>query len=110
MRRNDVIACELGPDEAPLRRASWQRVRQQVEVVDRSRVPGGFRIGFRGPQSAVEAVESLVAAERECCSWADWHMQAIGDRTVLHVTGPDTLIEQLALAFGIAGSLAGPAR
>jgi hypothetical protein len=39
----------------------------QVQVVERTRVPGGFHIGFRGPQSAVEAVESLVAAERERC-------------------------------------------
>ena len=75
----------------------------QVQVVERTRVPGGFHIGFRGPQSAVEAVESLVTAERECCSWADWQVQAIGHRSVLHVTGPDTLIEKLASAFGLAG-------
>lgn len=101
MPRKDLIACKLGVDEVRLRQASWRGVRRQVHVVERTRVPGGFRIGFRGPQSAVEAVESLVAAERECCSWARWQVQAIGDLTVLHVTGPDALIEELALAFGL---------
>lgn len=110
-RRNESIACKLGPDETRLRRDSWRRVREQVQVVERTRVPGGFRIGFRGSHSAVKAVESLVAAERECCNWADWQVKTIGDRAVLQVTGPDTFIEELALAFGVAaGRLAGPAR
>jgi hypothetical protein len=100
LRRNDLIACELGPEEVQRRRATWRDVRRQVQVVERTRVAKGFRIVFRGPQSVVEAVESLVAAERECCSWGDWQVQAIGDRTVLQVTGPDALIEELALAFG----------
>jgi hypothetical protein len=66
--RNELIACKLGPDEVQQRRASWRSVGRQVQIVERTRVAGGFRIGFRGPQSAVDAVESLVAAERECCS------------------------------------------
>jgi hypothetical protein len=103
MRRDNVIACELGLDEVPFRRASWRSVREQVEFIERTRVPGGFRIVFRGPQRAVDAVESLVAAERECCSWAEWRVQAVGDRTVLQATAPETLIEELALAFGLGG-------
>jgi hypothetical protein len=59
-------------------------------------------ISFRGPQSAIEGVENLVASERECCSWADWQVRAIGDCAVLHVTGPEAPIEALARAFGLA--------
>lgn len=102
LRRRTVIACELDADELPLRQAGWRGVRQQVEIVERSRVPGGFRIGFRGPKSAFEAVERLAASERECCSWADWQVQASGDRAVLEVSGPESLIEPLARAFGVA--------
>jgi hypothetical protein len=99
-----VIACKLHPGEASRQRATWRGVRHQVEIVQRTRVPGGFGISFRGPQSAVEAVESLVALERKCCSWADWQVQTRGDRVVLHVTGPEVLIEPLARAFGVTGA------
>jgi hypothetical protein len=104
MGRRAVIACKLDVDEVSRRRASWRRVREQVEVVERTSVPGGFLISFRGPRSAIEAVENLVASERECCSWADWQVRAIGDCAVLYVTGPEALIEPLARVFGVTDS------
>lgn len=99
-----MIACTLDPEEASARRAGWREVHKQVEIVERVRVPGGFRIGFRGPPPAVEAVEALVASERECCSWADWQVTAGGDGAVLEVSGREVLIEPLARAFGLGGA------
>jgi hypothetical protein len=104
MHRRNVIACDLDPAEVPRRRAGWQAVRQQVEIVERSRFAGGFRITFRGPPEAVEAVESLVAAERECCAWANWQVQATDDQVVLQVTAPEAQIDPLARAFGAASA------
>jgi hypothetical protein len=99
-RRHEPIVCDHDPGELALRRAGWRAVREQVEIVERSRFRGGFRITFQGPREAVEAVEDLIAAERQCCAWADWQLSVTADAAVLEVTAPGDQLEPLARAFG----------
>lgn len=94
-------ACALDPVRLGVRQARWRDARRHVEIVERNRVAGAFRITFRGPRSAIEAIESLVASERECCAWAAWHVHGLGDRVMLEVRAPEDLIMPLARAFGI---------
>jgi FMN phosphatase YigB (HAD superfamily) len=79
MPSHEVIACDLRPNEIALRRDSWRALREQVEIVGRGSFRGGFRIVFRAPDEAIDAVERLVAAERVCCAWADWRLRRTAD-------------------------------
>jgi hypothetical protein len=100
MRRERGVPCKLERSQVGFRRAEWHDIRQQLEIVERTRRPDAFRITFRGPKRAIEVVQRLVASERECCSWADWQLHEGGEAAALEVTAREELLEPLARAFG----------
>jgi hypothetical protein len=99
--RHEVPACSLDPAQLRRWRTSWQDVRRQVEIVERRRLPGAFRITFRARRRALESIRSLVAFERECCASADWQVHVLREGAVLEVRAPEDVIEPLARAFGV---------
>jgi hypothetical protein len=51
--------------------------------------------------AALEQLERLAAAERTCCGWATWSVEALPAQAVLEVTGPEAPVDALAAAFGV---------
>ncbi|HWD63622.1 MAG TPA: hypothetical protein VG405_00485 [Solirubrobacteraceae bacterium] len=95
--RPKSIPCALSEPEGDQRGAAWRALGPRVR--SRARTAGGFRVVF--DLAALERVEQLAAAERSCCGWATWSVQAYSDRVALEVTGPDAPVEALAAAFRV---------
>jgi hypothetical protein len=95
--RSNAIPCALSEPEGDQRAEAWLALRPLVH--SRARTAEGFRVVF--DLQARERVEQLAAAERSCCGWATWSVQAHPEHTVLDVTGPRAPVEALAAAFGI---------
>ena len=93
------ISCRLSAEDLVERQDAWQAVRARVEVVDRTRFDGGFRLELRGHDDDLEEVARLVDAERECCDWASWRLERKPGNTTLTVSGDEELIAPLATAM-----------
>jgi hypothetical protein len=94
-----AISCRLSVDELAERRTSWHTVRAQVDVVERNRFPGGFRMVVQGRDEALQDIARLVSAERECCGWATWELETNCGQATLTVSGEEELIAPLARAM-----------
>lgn len=94
-----AISCRLSADELAERGAAWESVRTHVEVVERSRFPGGVRLVVQGRDDVLQEIARLVAAERECCSWASWELETQWGQATLTVSGEEELIAPLARAM-----------
>jgi hypothetical protein len=99
MHQPAAISCSLNADELSERRAEWHALLQRLDVVERIRFPGGFRMTFQGPRDDIGAVGDLVAAERQCCGWAEWQLDPTAEGGVLTVSGRDDLVAPLARSF-----------
>jgi hypothetical protein len=94
-----AISCRLSSDELAERRTEWETVRAHVDVVERNRFPGGFRMVVQGRDDVLDEVARLVAAERKCCSWASWELETRWGQATLTVSGEEELIAPLAQAM-----------
>lgn len=81
-----TIACSLEQEGMAERRARWQALaaRAGAEIAPTAR---GLQVSFRRDEGVAEEIESLVALERACCSWADWSVRPEGERVMLEVGG-----------------------
>ena len=95
--RSNAIPCALSEPEGDRRAEAWLALRPLVR--SRARTAEGFTVVF--DLEARERVEQLVAAERSCCGWATWTVQAHPECAVLDVTGPQAPVDALAAAFGV---------
>ena len=95
----ELLSCSLSADEFSERRAAWQTLRGRLDIVERGRFPGGFRVTFQGRQNDVQAVGELVEAERQCCAWAEWRLEPTPAGAILTVSGREELIAPLARSF-----------
>jgi hypothetical protein len=91
------FACDLDESDLQKRGADWATLAARVRT--KQRIGNGFRIVY--DPRATEALRSLVAAERVCCSWATWTCETTDDGEILQVTGPPGPIGALAEAFGV---------
>lgn len=94
-------ACALTNGQAGGRRARWQAVLAdggaRTEAVD-----GGVRVRLDARPGIRERLEALVAAERNCCAFADWTVEAgaEGLRLDVRVPGGDpALVEGIREEF-----------
>lgn len=94
-----ALSCQLNADDLAERAAAWASARAHVDVVERSRFPGGFRIVVQGRDEILEEIARLVAAERECCGWASWELETKSGQAALTVSGDEQLIAPLARAM-----------
>lgn len=83
-----VIACELG-DETGTQVKRWMRLGRDAGL-DRVETEDGLRIRFRAEPAVEEELRTLVAVERNCCSWARWEIhRADGDLILKVSSAPD---------------------
>ena len=91
-----TIACSLtGPDQR--RRTDEIRDLARDALRDRRPIANGVRLTF--DTSARERLETLVAAESECCPFLAIDLRAADDRLVLDVTGPEAAAPIIAELF-----------
>jgi len=85
-RIEDVIAsaCSLDDEELTARRADWRSL--DAVLIESKDRPGGMTARYRGDEPTARALETLVAAERECCPGFDWRLVSEGEEIRLEVT------------------------
>jgi len=81
------VACTLTADDLSARREQWRRLVNRGAVAVR-RNPTGLEVRFGGSEDTAAAVDALVAAERECCSFLAWAVARSTSEVVLAIAGP----------------------
>jgi hypothetical protein len=86
--RSAAIACTLTSADLAAQRDRWERLAARA-MAERAETADGLRLVFRPDPGAEDELRALVAVESECCSWAEWAVEADGGRIVLtvHATG-----------------------
>jgi len=95
-------ACTLGPDDGPARMRRWRRLAEQAQPTVQ-RTGHDLEVRFPPAPGVREELESLAAAERQCCSFVSWTVTQDAGRPVLHVTAPVESpddVEPIAALFG----------
>ena len=79
-----VVACTLGREDLSLQAERWRKLRARAGA---GRIPtaDGLRLEFRREAGVEEELRELIAVERECCSWADWSIDANAGQILLDV-------------------------
>lgn len=99
------LACTLGPDDGPARLRRWQRLYETGDPLVRT-AEGVLEVSFRpGPGIRAE-LESLAAAERDCCAFVAWSVTDEGREAVLRVTAPPGQPGALAPVLAVFETLA----
>lgn len=95
-----VAACTLGADDGRTRMLRWRALAEVARPVAR-RIGSVLEVSY--PFGAGEELESLVAAERQCCPFVGWDIVRRGDAFVLQIAAdphrPDD-IDSFAHLFG----------
>jgi hypothetical protein len=80
----DPIACTLEDYSRGARRERWvtlaSRALVEIETTD-----GGLRLVLAADESVEHELRELADLERECCAFATWSVERVGDRLVLDV-------------------------
>jgi hypothetical protein len=78
------IACTLGPDDGAARMQRWKAVSTKARVSAR-RSGHLLEVRYQPAPGIREELHALVAAERNCCSFAQWQVSDNEDAVVLRV-------------------------
>jgi hypothetical protein len=80
------VACSLVGDAYADRLERWKQLLVDT-ATGRARTPNGLEINFT--EQAAHTLAELVAAERECCGWAEWDLSHAPGVLILRVTASD---------------------
>ena len=96
-----TIACTLGPDDGRARLLRWQQLHEHAAPA--AHLDGG-RLEVRYPPGpgVQEELISLAAAERACCSFAEWTVTSVDGKPTLQVTAAPDALGTVAALFGVA--------
>lgn len=98
MTKDTPIACSLSADELPERLA-------EMSAIGRDALLGVTQEGalrFRADQPTRQRLESIVAAESQCCSFLAFELVEVSGELVLTVTAPagaEPIAQDLVNAF-----------
>jgi hypothetical protein len=93
------IACTLRLDDGATRMQRWRALSATGHPSAR-RDGDRLVVRYRGEQGVREELEALAAAERQCCSFADWEVAPEGDQVILRIVSNTDGIDALAELFG----------
>lgn len=94
------IQCELTPETMETRRAGLlPALAARAERCDDT--ADGYRLAFSASSDTLQAIISVVDAERECCRWLRFQLEveADGGPITLTLSGPPGAREFLARLF-----------
>jgi|SRR5579875_599081 len=92
------IACTLDAADATERLGRWRALSDGRLNVRQH--PGEVVVSYRARRGVYEELESLVAAERECCGFADWQVTRESESVVLRIRAE---AQGLAAIVGVFG-------
>ncbi|HEY3139680.1 MAG TPA: heavy metal-responsive transcriptional regulator [Acidimicrobiales bacterium] len=92
-----AIACTLGRDDVATRIDEWRALLAQVR--ERTPVDDGIRLAF-GPDTSVESVARLAAAEQDCCRFFSFALTVDQRGVALEVRAPADGQDVLQNLFG----------
>jgi len=95
----EAIACTLASAGLATQSERWQHVRARAEL-ERVATPDGLRMHFRAESGVEQELRELVAVENECCSWAAWTVEAVGNEAVLRIASTGEGVAVLHSMFG----------
>ena len=78
------IACTLGPGDLRERVEQWNVL---IAAHGQGRTSHEREIVLRFDHAAADELETLVAAERECCAFLTWQVERGPEAVVLRITG-----------------------
>jgi len=78
------VACTLTAAALAAQGDRWQRLAARA-LTERTETVRGLRLSFRPQPGAEEELRRLVAAENQCCPWAEWAVTTRAGLIVLDV-------------------------
>jgi hypothetical protein len=92
------IACTLGLDDGAARMQRWRALSAKAHPNAR-RDGDQLVVRYRSEPGVREELDALAAAERECCSFADWEVAQERGHVVLRIVSNTDGIAALAELF-----------
>jgi hypothetical protein len=90
------LACTLGPDDGAARLRRWQLLAKKSPP--RARRSGNtLEVRWQLQAGVKDELEALAAAERQCCSFAEWTVTQEEDHVVLHVRADPGRADDIAI-------------
>jgi hypothetical protein len=78
------VACTLGPDDGAARMQRWKALSARGRLGAR-RSGHLLEVLYQPTPGLREELQALAAAERQCCSFAEWEVTDEDDHVVLHI-------------------------
>jgi hypothetical protein len=95
------LACSLSAAEGTERAARW-RALLETRLLSRAETAFGQRLAFRSDEAVAAELDTLIAAERDCCSFLTLSVERFDDALILDVTGPPDAAPIVQAMFGEA--------
>ncbi len=92
------LACTLVATDGAARLARWRALSDTRLGV--RRMPDQLVVRYRSQRGVQQELEALVAAERECCSFADWELTRDSEHVLLRIRSDARGLEAIVGAFG----------
>ena len=92
------IACTLGATDGAARLARWRALSDARLSVRRS--ADRLVVVYQARNGVHEELTTLVAAERECCAFAEWEVSHDSEHVVLRIRSDAQGIAAIVGAFG----------
>jgi hypothetical protein len=94
MDLSELVACTLSDTDLKGQRDRWLNLGENFGL-GRQETQDGLRLSFRYHPAVREELDSLVAVENECCSWASWSDEQEGDTLVMDARSAGTGVTTL---------------
>lgn len=98
------VACTLGLEDGAERMRRWRKLVGRSAPTSR-RMGHELEVRFQSGPGVQDELETLAAAEAQCCAFVAWTVLVDGSQLVLRVTAPEDQpedIESIARAFAVA--------
>ena len=92
------VACSLGATDGAIRMARWRALCDARLSVRRS--PDQLVALYPSQGDIHEELEALVAAERECCPFAEWEVTRDSEHVVLRIRSDARGLTAIVAALG----------
>jgi hypothetical protein len=92
------LACTLLDTDGAARLARWRALSDARLGVQR--LPDELVVRYRPQPGVAHELEALVAAERECCSFADWQLTQDSEHLLLRIRSDAQGLAAIVGAFG----------
>ncbi len=92
------LACTLLAADGAARLARWRAL--SVARLGVQRTTDELVVRYRPQPEVAQELEALVAAERECCSFADWQLTQDSEHLLLRIRSDAQGLDAIVGAFG----------